>query len=146
MRGLVTILCTTSGITWTWPASPPSGRREAVGNATCLPRVHTDGPNPPGADPHRSVGVTPLAFAIVGLYVAVWLIVDRRSFDWQSFVTVATWEMTLFIQRAEHRDTQAIHAKLDELLRTQRRARPELTVMDQKEPEEIERHRMHERG
>jgi hypothetical protein len=24
--------------------------------------------------------------------------------------------MTLFIQRAEHRDTQAIHAKLDELL------------------------------
>jgi low affinity Fe/Cu permease len=25
--------------------------------------------------------------------------------------------MTLFIQRAEHRDTQAIHAKLDELLR-----------------------------
>jgi low affinity Fe/Cu permease len=87
----------------------------------------------------------PLAFVIVGLYVAVWLIVDGRSFDWQSFATVATWVMTLFIQRAEHRDTQAIHAKLDELLRTEGRARNELTVMDQKEPEEIERHRMRER-
>ncbi len=28
--------------------------------------------------------------------------------------------MTLFIQRAEHRDTQAIHAKLDELLQSSR--------------------------
>jgi low affinity Fe/Cu permease len=27
--------------------------------------------------------------------------------------------MTLFIQRAEHRDTQAIHAKSDELLRVE---------------------------
>jgi low affinity Fe/Cu permease len=87
----------------------------------------------------------PLAFVIVGLYVAIWLAVDRRSFDWQSFATVATWVMTLFIQRAEHRDTQAIHAKLDELLRTESHARNELTVMDQKEPEEIERHCMRER-
>jgi low affinity Fe/Cu permease len=29
--------------------------------------------------------------------------------------------MTLFIQRAEHRDTQAIQAKLDELLRAKPR-------------------------
>ena len=32
---------------------------------------------------------------------------------------VATPMMTLIIQRAEHRDTQAIHAKLDELLRAE---------------------------
>ena len=87
----------------------------------------------------------PLAFVIVGIYVAVWLVLDRRSFDWQSVATVATWVMTLFIQRAEHRDTQAIHAKLDELLRAEGGARNELTVVDDKEPEEIERHRMHER-
>jgi hypothetical protein len=31
------------------------------------------------------------------------------------------------------------------LLRTESHARNELTVMDQKEPEEIERHRMRER-
>jgi low affinity Fe/Cu permease len=87
----------------------------------------------------------PLAFVVVGAYVAVWLLLDRRSFDWQSFATVATWVMTLFIQRAEHRDTQAIHAKLDELLRVEGRARNELTVVDQKEPEDIVRHRVHER-
>jgi low affinity Fe/Cu permease len=36
--------------------------------------------------------------------------------------TLATWAMTLLIQRTEHRDTQAIHAKLDELLRSEHRA------------------------
>ena len=54
--------------------------------------------------------------------------------------------MTLFIQRAEHRDTQAIHAKLDELLRVEGRARTELTQLDQEEPETIMQHRLHERG
>jgi low affinity Fe/Cu permease len=49
--------------------------------------------------------------------------------------------MTLFIQRAEHCDTQAIHAKLDELLRAEGKARDELTMVDQHEPEEIEAHR-----
>jgi low affinity Fe/Cu permease len=49
--------------------------------------------------------------------------------------------MTLFIQRAEHRDTQAIHAKLDELLRGEGEADNELATLDRKEPEEIEQHR-----
>ena len=53
--------------------------------------------------------------------------------------------MTLFIQRAEHRDTQAIHAKLDELLRVEGRARNELTQLDDEEPEVIEQHRSEER-
>ncbi len=87
----------------------------------------------------------PLAFVVVGVYVALWLVLSPRSFDWQSFATVATWVMTLFIQRAEHRDTQAIHAKLDELLRAEGDARSELTTVDDKEPEEIERHRKQER-
>jgi len=39
------------------------------------------------------------------------------------------------------RDTLAIQAKLDELLRAEHRARNELTTLDQKEPEEIARHR-----
>jgi len=53
--------------------------------------------------------------------------------------------MTLFIQRAEHRDTQAVQAKLDELLRAEGRARTELTQLDDEEPEVIERHRSEER-
>jgi low affinity Fe/Cu permease len=61
--------------------------------------------------------------------------------NWHSVATLATWLMTLFIQRAEHRDTQAIQAKLDELIRAQAGASNELTHIDRKEPEEIERKR-----
>src|SRR6476659_11103693 len=90
------------------------------------------------------VGVStshPLAFLVVGVYVIVWLAFDPGSFNWQSAATVATWIMTLFIQRAEHRDTQAIHAKLDELLRAEGKARSELTRLDEEEPETMEQHR-----
>jgi low affinity Fe/Cu permease len=87
----------------------------------------------------------PLSFLIVVLYVALWLIFYPASFNWQGIATIATWVMTLFIQRAEHRDTQAIHAKLDDLLRVEGDAREELTGMDAKEPEEIARHRETER-
>jgi low affinity Fe/Cu permease len=79
----------------------------------------------------------PLAFVVVGAYAISWLVFDRGSFGWQGVATIATWTMTLFIQRAEHRDTQAIQAKLDELLRAERNASNELTRIDDKEPEEI---------
>jgi low affinity Fe/Cu permease len=81
----------------------------------------------------------PLAFVVVAIYVATWLVFDPRSFGWQSAATVATWVMTLFIQ--QHRDTQAIHAKLDELLRAVGKANSDLAMLDQREPEEIEAHR-----
>jgi low affinity Fe/Cu permease len=71
----------------------------------------------------------------------LWLIFSRQTLDWQAVATVATLMMTLFITRTEHRDTQAINAKLDELLRAQGAARRELTTIDQREPEEIEEHR-----
>jgi low affinity Fe/Cu permease len=51
----------------------------------------------------------PIAFIIVFCYVAAWLALSPESFDWHAVATVATWFMTLIIQRAEHRDTQAIH-------------------------------------
>jgi low affinity Fe/Cu permease len=87
----------------------------------------------------------PAAFVVLLSYVAVWLAFNPRSFGWQSIATVATLLMTLFIQRAEHRDTQAIHAKLDELLRSQGRARSDLTQLDDEEPEAIAKHRYEER-
>ena len=87
----------------------------------------------------------PIAFVIVFCYVAAWLVVSPETFDWHAVATVATWFMTLIIQRAEHRDTQAIHAKLDELLRADGNARSELTRLDEQEPETIERHRQQER-
>jgi low affinity Fe/Cu permease len=55
--------------------------------------------------------------------------------------TLWTWFMTLLIQRAEHRDTQAIHAKLDELLSVNAEARTDLSRLDEEESEDIERKR-----
>jgi low affinity Fe/Cu permease len=45
--------------------------------------------------------------------------------------------MTLIIQRAEDRDTQALQAKLDELLRVSRSADSNLAKIDTLEPEDI---------
>jgi low affinity Fe/Cu permease len=47
--------------------------------------------------------------------------------------------MIIFIQHAQHRDTQALQGKLDELLRVHGEAR--LIKLDQKQPEEIEQKR-----
>jgi low affinity Fe/Cu permease len=81
----------------------------------------------------------PLAFVAVTTYGVLWFIFDRQSIGWHGLAVLATWCMTLLIQRAEHRDTQAIHAKLDELLQAQASARRELVHIDDEEPEEIER-------
>jgi low affinity Fe/Cu permease len=88
----------------------------------------------------------PAAFLVVAIYLGLWLFFDGKNFGWAATGTIATLFMTLLIQRAEHRDTQAIHAKLDELLRTNRDARSELTWLDEQEPESIERHRAHARA
>lgn len=83
----------------------------------------------------------PLSFLVVGAYALCWLAFARETFDWSAIATLAVWVMTLFIQRAGHRETQALQAKLDELLRAQEAARNELTRIDEAEPEEIARHR-----
>lgn len=83
----------------------------------------------------------PAAFLIVVVYTAAWIAIEPETFDWHGVATIATWMMTLFIQRAEHRDTQAIHAKLDELLKAEDGARTNLKDVDQNEPEEIEEER-----
>jgi low affinity Fe/Cu permease len=82
---------------------------------------------------------TPAAFGVLIAYFCLWLIFDRASLDWHAVATCATLAMTLFIKRAEHRDTQAIQAKLDELLRAH--GDTELAQIDSEEPEEIEEHR-----
>jgi low affinity Fe/Cu permease len=80
------------------------------------------------------------------LYTVIWLIFDFRSFGWHGVATIATLLMTLFIQRSEHRDTQAIHAKLDELLRVNGDAQNQLTKLDDREPEQVEEFRDRARG
>ena len=82
----------------------------------------------------------PLAFVAVALYGVLWAL-SEEPMGWHGFATLATWFVALFIQRTEHRDTQALHAKLDELLHAQAQARSALTRIDDEEPEVIERHR-----
>ena len=80
----------------------------------------------------------PAAFFVVLGYGALWLLFARDSFDWHAIATLATWMMTVFIQRAEHRDTQALHAKLDHLLDRIDAADGRMAGIDQMQPEEIE--------
>src|SRR3954466_13789027 len=80
----------------------------------------------------------PAAFLAVFVYAVLWLIFDRESFDFHGAVALITLCMTLFIQRSEHRDTQAIHAKLDEVLRSLGKGDGRITKIDDDEPEHIE--------
>jgi low affinity Fe/Cu permease len=83
----------------------------------------------------------PAAFAVVLLYALAWLAFAPKTFDFNAIATLIVWIMTLFIQRSSRRDTLAIHAKLDELIRADENARSELTRLDEKEPELIAEHR-----
>ena len=80
----------------------------------------------------------PAAFLIVIAFAVVWWRVEPETLDWHGAATIATWLMTLFIQRAGRRDTQALQHKLDELLRAVPNARTDLAAIDDQEPEEIE--------
>jgi low affinity Fe/Cu permease len=85
----------------------------------------------------------PAAFLIFAGYVICWFLFSRNTLDWAAVAMLATWAMTLVIQRAEHRDTQAIHAKLDELLRIHGEASNDLMRVDEEDAEEIEKERRH---
>ena len=88
----------------------------------------------------------PSAFLVLGAFVVLWMIFEPETLDWHGVATVATFAMTLFIQRATHRDTQALQAKLDELIHATGGAKDSVTDIDDKEPEEIEKHRTRESG
>jgi low affinity Fe/Cu permease len=81
----------------------------------------------------------PIAFLVVLTYGVLWIVFSPQSLNWQGVVALATWMMTVIIERAEHRDTQAIHAKLDHLLEAVDRADPKLSAIDKMEPEDIEK-------
>ncbi|MBR0847240.1 low affinity iron permease family protein [Bradyrhizobium diazoefficiens] len=82
----------------------------------------------------------PAAFVVYLIYCVCWLTLGN-GLEWHSMATLATWGMTLLIQRAEHRDTQAIHAKLDELLKVHGGADNSLMSIDDKDAEEVEKER-----
>lgn len=87
----------------------------------------------------------PVAFLVLAVYTVAWVLFDRESMDMHGIATLATWLMTLFIQRAENRDTQALQAKIDELLRAFPEARTEFAKLDEMEQEEITERRDRDR-
>src|SRR6516162_1293848 len=87
----------------------------------------------------------PWAVGAVFTFVVLWIAFDPHNFGWHGVATIATLLMTLLIQRSEHRDTQAIHAKLDELLRVNGKAQNQLATLDDKEPEQVEAFRTRSR-
>lgn len=138
------------------PVRPLRGRGPALGSPACVAVLARGGTcvrlesscvmaNHPITSVLTSIGTLtsrPAAFLVLLAYAALWLVFDRESLNWHGAATLFTWAMTLFIQRAEHRDTQAIHAKLDEMLRANSSA-SNITRIDKEEPEEIENHRNH---
>ncbi len=83
----------------------------------------------------------PAAFGLALLYAVCWLIFDRESLNWHGATELIVLCMTLFIVRSEHREFQALHAKLDQVLRLQGDDREEIIKIDHREPEDIEKHR-----
>ena len=83
----------------------------------------------------------PAAFLVLIAYVVVWRLIEPHSLDWHGFATVLTLFMTIVITRSEHRDTAALQAKLDELIKATEGARDEVKHIDEKEVEEIEAER-----
>lgn len=70
-----------------------------------------------------------------------WLAFSPRTLEWHGVATIGALFVSLMIQRSTHRDTQALHAKVDELILSATGARNSLTVEDDREPEDIEKRR-----
>jgi low affinity Fe/Cu permease len=85
------------------------------------------------------------AFLLALLVVAGWAItgpIFHFSDTWQLVIntgtTIVTFLMVFLIQNTQNRDARAIHLKLDELVKTQRRARNELLDLEDCSEEELD--------
>ncbi len=88
----------------------------------------------------------PIAFGFAAGFLIAWLVVGPLMEYhplWQQlfgFVTgVITFLMVFLIQNTQNRDTEAIHLKLDELLRVTKGARRDLLDAEDLDDEELDR-------
>ncbi|HEX2116511.1 MAG TPA: low affinity iron permease family protein [Alphaproteobacteria bacterium] len=91
----------------------------------------------------RHVG-QPAAFVLAILVIAAWAItgpIFQWSDTWQLIIntgtTIVTFLMVFLIQNTQNRDSEAIHLKLDELIRATKRARNSLLDLEEGTEEEI---------
>jgi low affinity Fe/Cu permease len=87
----------------------------------------------------------PSAFLIAMLIIVAWAVtgpIFHYSDTWQLVIntgtTIVTFLMVFLIQNTQNRDSQAIHVKLDELIRAKKGARNSLLNLDDLSDEELE--------
>jgi len=88
----------------------------------------------------------PVAFSLAMLAVVVWAGTGRffhYSDTWQLVIntgtTIVTFLMVFLIQSTQNRDSKALHAKLDELIKTSRHADNALLAADELDDESLQR-------
>lgn len=79
----------------------------------------------------------PYMIAALGLFTGVWFVTEKANIGWDGFLAVFTMVATIVIQASQNRDTAAIHAKLDELLRVNEDARDDLRHVEELPEKEI---------
>lgn len=89
---------------------------------------------------------SPWAFILAVVVIGVWAVtgpIFRFSDTWQLVIntgtTIVTFLMVFLIQNTQNRDAQALHLKLDELLRAVKEARTGLVDLENLPDEELQR-------
>lgn len=88
------------------------------------------------------------AFIVAGSLIVVWAVtgpIFSFSDTWQlianTFTTLVTFLMVFLIQNTQNRDAEAMHIKLDELIRAVRGAENTMIGIEHKEKSELDRER-----
>jgi low affinity Fe/Cu permease len=91
----------------------------------------------------------PSAFIFAALVIVAWAVTGpmfHYSDTWQLVIntstTIVTFLMVFLIQNTQNRDSQAIHVKLDELIRAKKGARNSLLNLEDLSDEELEQLRI----
>jgi low affinity Fe/Cu permease len=88
----------------------------------------------------------PSAFAMAVIVILAWAItgpIFGFSDSWQLVIntgtTIITFLMVFLIQNTQYRDSEAVHIKLDELIRTVQGAHTRLLNLEEMEDQELDR-------